>query len=88
MPIYEYECRACEHQFEFLVRPPAFEEPSDCPSCHGKELTKLHSLFAVDSEGARQQHLQQARKAGAKARRDQHYYQLEVEKHIQEEHDH
>ena len=32
MPIYEYECRACGHQFEQLVR--TGDTPA-CPSCQG-----------------------------------------------------
>ena len=32
MPIYEYECRGCGHQFEQLIR--TGDTPA-CPSCHG-----------------------------------------------------
>ena len=44
MPIFEYACRSCGHQFEALVFggkvPP-------CPECEGKDLEKLLSGFAV-----------------------------------------
>jgi len=44
MPLFEYECRACGHQFEHLSRPA--EQPA-CPSCHGGDLQKRLSVFAV-----------------------------------------
>jgi putative FmdB family regulatory protein len=35
MPIYEYACSACEHEFEQIQK---FTDPSvcDCPKCHKK----------------------------------------------------
>ena len=51
MPIFEYRCRACRHDFEVLVR--AGDTPA-CPSCAATDLEKQISLFAVDSEGTRQ----------------------------------
>jgi putative FmdB family regulatory protein len=46
MPLFEYECRACGHQFEQLAR--AGIAPS-CPSCHAEDLQKRLSVFAVSS---------------------------------------
>jgi putative FmdB family regulatory protein len=51
MPLYEYRCGACAHQFELLVR--AGDTPS-CPACASRDLGRLVSAFAVDSEGTRQ----------------------------------
>ena len=51
MPIFEYRCRACRHDFEVLVR--AGDTPA-CPSCAATDLEKQISLFAVASEGTRQ----------------------------------
>jgi putative FmdB family regulatory protein len=51
MPIYEYRCEACEHVFEALVR--AGQQPA-CSACGATALERLVSLFAVDSEGTRQ----------------------------------
>src|SRR5512143_636874 len=59
MPIYEYECRGCGHQFELIVLK---DTVIACPSCHGKELERLLSGFAVSSESTRQSNLQAARK--------------------------
>jgi len=44
MPLFEYECRACGRQFEYLTRDG--QSPS-CPSCRGADLRKLLSVFAV-----------------------------------------
>jgi putative FmdB family regulatory protein len=44
MPIFEYVCRDCRHQFETLVT--ASRQPV-CPSCQGAALDKQHSVFAV-----------------------------------------
>ena len=41
MPLYEYRCRACRHQFEVLVR--AGSTPS-CPSCQAADLERLLSV--------------------------------------------
>jgi putative FmdB family regulatory protein len=51
MPIYEYVCARCDHRFETLVRASTVPE---CPACHGTELQKQFSVFAVstrDSSG-------------------------------------
>src|SRR5262245_7674964 len=45
MPIYEYQCRACGHQFEYLALPSSSQP--ECPSCHDRDLQKMISLCAV-----------------------------------------
>jgi putative FmdB family regulatory protein len=52
MPIYEYECKRCEHLFEELLQ--AMEEPPNkCPSCGSKRLKRLvsRSSFVLKGEG-------------------------------------
>ena len=49
MPIYEYACRACGHEFETLVR--AAETPS-CANCSSAELDKKLSVFAAQTAGS------------------------------------
>jgi putative FmdB family regulatory protein len=80
MPIYEYQCRACRHQFERLVRQTSAgpEAAIDCPSCRSQEVERLLSLFAVSSDGTSQQHLKQARKLGEKDRRDRKHADREA----------
>ena len=47
MPIFEYVCAACSHSFETIVFGSAVPE---CPSCHGRDLTKRLSVFAVGGQ--------------------------------------
>jgi putative FmdB family regulatory protein len=46
MPIYEFACQRCGHEFETLTR--ASVEP-ECPSCHSHDLAKKLSVFATAS---------------------------------------
>lgn len=48
MPLYEYACKTCAHQFELLVR--ASEAPA-CPACHGASLERKLSVFAAHTGG-------------------------------------
>ena len=49
MPIYEYACRDCGKQFEYLTRE---GQAPQCPSCDSAELDKQLSTFAVSAGGA------------------------------------
>ncbi len=49
MPIYEYVCKDCEHEFEALVYG---TQKAECPKCHSKRLTPQLSVFAVAGKGA------------------------------------
>lgn len=48
MPIYEYACRKCGHEFETLVRSDTVPE---CPGCRSTELEKKLSVFATAASG-------------------------------------
>jgi putative FmdB family regulatory protein len=43
MPLYEYECRKCDHVFEELVYG---DEPVACPNCKARKVEKLFSVPA------------------------------------------
>jgi len=47
MPLFEYECRGCGKQFEYLTRQ---DQSPSCPACHGVDLQKLLSVFAAQSD--------------------------------------
>ncbi len=51
MPIYEYQCRACEHHFEKLQK---MSDPalSVCPECQQPELSKLVSAAGFQLKGS------------------------------------
>ena len=67
MPIFEYECRACGHVFERLVRP---GDLPTCPGCDGQELAKLLSLSSISSAAIRQANVQKARQANKSVQKD------------------
>jgi putative FmdB family regulatory protein len=64
VPILEYSCRACGHQFEFL-KLPGTANVAKCPACQGEDLERLLSGFAMSTreltksrvKAARKQHL-------------------------------
>ena len=48
VPIYEYDCRECGTRFEVIVQGRTTPE---CPACHGTNLERALSTFAVSSNG-------------------------------------
>lgn len=50
MPIYEFACQACQHEFEMLV--PSHSTKVACPRCRGGDVEKLFSAFAVRGGGS------------------------------------
>lgn len=46
MPIYEYECKKCQHRFEHLARVMK-DVPCACPDCGSKNIEKVFSSFGV-----------------------------------------
>jgi putative FmdB family regulatory protein len=49
MPIYEYHCKNCDQDFEYLV---FGSEKPDCPSCKSKKVSKLMSRCGFISKGS------------------------------------
>jgi putative FmdB family regulatory protein len=49
MPIYEYTCSTCEHDFEILLRG---SERASCPECGGDRLEKQFSVPAAHTGSA------------------------------------
>lgn len=47
MPIYEYTCGKCGHEFELLVRD---SEPPACPDCGTRKLEKRFSVPAAHTK--------------------------------------
>jgi putative FmdB family regulatory protein len=46
VPLYEYECKACEGRFEVLVRSVGGDARPSCPDCGAAEVRKLLSVVA------------------------------------------
>lgn len=49
MPIFEYVCKDCNHQFEALVYG---EQKAACPKCQSNSLAPQLSVFAVSAKGS------------------------------------
>jgi putative FmdB family regulatory protein len=47
MPIFEYVCKECEHEFEALV---FGKQKAECPKCQSKKLEPQLSVFAVSAK--------------------------------------
>jgi putative FmdB family regulatory protein len=71
MPLYEYRCEACDHQFEIIQK--FSDDPvSVCPSCGRGPVVKLLSSPAIQFKGSGWYITDYARKArgGAPANAD------------------
>jgi putative FmdB family regulatory protein len=49
MPIFEYVCKECQHEFEALV---FGKQKAECPKCQSKKLEPQLSVFAVSAKSA------------------------------------
>jgi putative FmdB family regulatory protein len=47
MPIFEYVCKECQHEFEALV---FGKKKAECPKCQSKKLEPQLSVFAVSAK--------------------------------------
>ena len=69
MPLYDFLCRNCKHEFETLVRAQDPNPPA-CPSCGGADLERLLSSFAVDTADLRQAAARDSRRRQIAKRKD------------------
>jgi len=49
MPIFEYACAQCKHEFEKLVLNSS--EKISCPKCKSKKVSRMMSAFAFSVGG-------------------------------------
>ena len=49
MPIFEYICQECQHEFEALV---FGKDKAVCPKCQSKRLAPQLSVFAVSAKSS------------------------------------
>lgn len=83
MPIYEYLCQACGHQFEKLVR---HGQTPDCPSCQSSELERLLSLPGISTEKSRKHSLSEARRRAMGVKKEKDHAQAEYERNYIKDH--
>ena len=82
MPLYEYRCKQCEHEFEALVLP---KLTAECPECQSTDLERLLSQFAVSSDSTRKQNLASARKKAKVVKREKDDAQAKYEQKVLKE---
>jgi putative FmdB family regulatory protein len=68
MPIHDFRCRQCGHEFEGLSRPQ--DPPVACPKCRSEDLEKLMSGFAVSSAESRAANALDSRRRQIRANKD------------------
>jgi putative FmdB family regulatory protein len=84
MPLYEYTCSSCGHEFEQLVR--TGDTPA-CPTCKSTQLERQLSLISVSSEHTRERSFKKAKARAKLVQRDKDVAQAEYErKHHEEGH--
>jgi len=49
MPIFEYICKECQHEFETLV---FGRDKAKCPKCRSQKLSPQLSVFAVSAKSS------------------------------------
>jgi putative FmdB family regulatory protein len=78
MPIFEYRCESCGHEFETLVLKGTVPA---CPACKSETLEKLLSIPAVKSENTHALALKAAKKRDGKQASEMNRAQREYELH-------
>jgi len=68
VPLFDFECRSCGHEFEALVRPA--DDPPSCPACGAKDLEKQLPTFAVNTAEKRAAAAKQSRQRQIAKRKD------------------
>ena len=68
MPIFDFHCRVCDHEFEALVRPQ--DPPAKCPSCRSADIEKLLSRFAMKTAQTTAAAARDSRKRQVRANKD------------------
>jgi putative FmdB family regulatory protein len=88
MPLFDFQCRSCGHQFEALVRPASYGDPPlVCRACGHAGLEQLLSSFAVNSaEKTRAAAAAKNKKAAEIGRADTRAMDREIDHHRHEDH--
>jgi putative FmdB family regulatory protein len=76
MPIFDFVCTNCQHEFEALVRGSTAPE---CPKCQSKELEKRLSLPAVKTENTHGLAMQAAKRRDQAQGKDRMHEQRKYE---------
>ena len=85
MPLYEYICKGCKHEFEALVR--AQDPVPACPSCKSEDLEKVITAAAMSSDERTRDNVKRERKARLPEHRAQQNeeYQHALKEHLHDD---
>jgi putative FmdB family regulatory protein len=67
MPLYDFHCRSCGHEFEALVRT---GDVPRCPTCRGTDLERQLPIVAVSTDERRRESVKRERKRQIAGRKD------------------
>ena len=76
MPLWDFICQDCEHEFEALVRG---ETAASCPKCESENLERQMALPRVKSDTTRGLAMRAAKKRDAKGAKDRMHERLAYE---------
>lgn len=83
MPIYEYQCQACGHRFEKIVK---LNETPNCPECGSGELEKQFTMAAVSTSKSRSKSFQKARAKANSIKKEKDHADAEYKRKYYEDH--
>jgi len=83
MPIYEFVCKACKHEYEKLVK---VDQLANCPVCQSAEVERLLSLSGISTAKSRHVTLSEARRRASSNKKDQDHAQREYEQNYIKDH--
>ena len=55
MPVYEFQCQACDHYYTVLLRIKDSDEMQPCPNCGSEKVQKLISSVSVTRSGSQKE---------------------------------
>ena len=79
MPIYDYTCGACAHEFEVFLRKQT--DDVTCPACESGDVRRLLSNPRVHSEARKDRSMRAAKKRDKTQAREAAHTQREYELH-------
>ena len=79
MPIYDYTCGACAHEFEALLRKQT--DDATCPACQSGDLKRQLSKPRVHSEARKGRSMRAAKKRDKAQAQEAAYTQRQYELH-------
>jgi putative FmdB family regulatory protein len=77
VPIYEYLCGACAHEFEAFLRKPT--DDASCPACQSANLERVLSMPRVHSEARKGRSMRAAKRRDKSQAHEAAYTQRQYE---------